>query len=383
MQANELEVLISRGEDTKTQFKKNITNPQQMAEEFVAFSNSLGGKLILGVDDDGVVRGLGTEDIQRLNQMISNVASQHIKPPIFPNTEILEWNHKKVLVVTILYGANKPYCTSDGRFITRAGADKRIISNDEMQRLFQESGKLYADETLIKNAAWTEIDLELFQNFYRQKYNESVVIDNLKQLFENLNLASNNFINLSGLLLFGKNVTRHFPFSQLIGVSFLGCDFAGTQYRDSENIEGNVQKLFKGGMAFIMRNLKKVQKEKSFNSIGEPEIPLIVIEELLVNALIHRDYFINSNINLLIFDDRIEIISPGKLPNNLTVEKIKHGVSIKRNPTLSSFAFDLLAFRGIGSGILRALKAYPHIEFVNNIDLEQFKAIIKRLPLND
>ncbi|MBN2093598.1 ATP-dependent DNA helicase RecG, partial [candidate division KSB1 bacterium] len=81
--------------------------------------------------------------------------------------------------------------------------------------------------------------------------------------------------------------------------------------------------------------------------------------------------------------DRIEIISPGKLPNNLTVEKIRHGVSIKRNPTLSSFAFDLLAFRGIGSGILRALKAYPHIEFVNNIDLEQFKVIIKRLPLND
>lgn len=132
-------------------------------------------------------------------------------------------------------------------------------------------------------------------------------------------------------------------------------------------------------MAFIKRNIKKVQNGKSFNSTGDPEIPLIVFEELLTNALIHRDYFVQNNIRIFIFDNRIEIISPGKLPNSLTVEKIKYGISIKRNPTLASFAFDLINFRGIGSGIHRAIQHYPAIdEFINDEVIEEFKVIIYR-----
>lgn len=164
----------------------------------------------------------------------------------------------------------------------------------------------------------------------------------------------------------------------MICVSFFGNEIAGTEYRDSENYTGNLRYLYRSGMSFITRNLKKVQNQKSFNSPGEPEIPLTVFEELLTNALLHRDYFISANIRMLIFDNRIEIISPGKLPNNLTVEKVKHGVSVKRNPTLCSFAFDILNFRGIGSGILRSLKLYPNIEFVNEPETEIFKAVICR-----
>ena len=378
MKEYELAILLAKGEDSKTQFKENINNPRQLAEEFVAFSNSLGGKLILGVTDEGLVKGLNSVDIRRLNQMISNVSSEHVKPPIHPLTEIHEFEEKKIIVITIPYGNNKPYCTNDGKYITRSGADKRIISNDEMQRLFQESGKMFADEMLIKNAKWEDIDQKFFENFYQKKYNEQLDLNIIPQIFENLNLASENRINLAGMLLFGKNVTKYLPLSQLICVSFFGNDVTGTQYRDSENIEGNLENLYKGGMAFIARSIRKVQNGKNFNTLGDPEIPMIVFEELLINALIHRDFFINANIRILIFDNRIEIISPGKLPNNLTVEKIKKGVTIRRNQTLSSFAFDVLNFRGIGSGILRALKAYPKIDFDNQQDIDQFKAIIFR-----
>jgi ATP-dependent DNA helicase RecG len=378
MKDYEFENILSRGEDTKTQFKENISNPKQLAEEFVAFSNSLGGKLILGVTDEGIVKGLNSDDVRRFNQMISNVASQHVRPPIHPLKEIIDYEAKKILVIKIPYGINKPYCTNDGKYITRSGADKRMISNDEMQRLFQESGKMFADEMLIKNAKWEDIDLKLFESFYQKKYREPVDLNSIQQIFENLNLASENYINLSGILLFGKNVTKYLPLSQLICVSFFGNNVTGTEYRDSENVEGNLENLFKGGIAFLSRNIRKVQNGKNFNTLGDPEIPMLVFEELVINALIHRDYFINSNIRILSFDNRIEIISPGKLPNNLTVEKIKKGVSIRRNQTLSSFAFDVLNFRGIGSGILRALKAYPKIDFENQEDVEQFKAIVFR-----
>ena len=97
-----------------------------------------------------------------------------------------------------------------------------------------------------------------------------------------------------------------------------------------------------------------------------------------VYALSDFQDFISGNIRVLIFDNRIEIASPGKLPDSLTVEKIKRGVSIKRNQTLASFAFDVLNFRGIGSGILRALSVYPDISFVNDVDIEQFTAVVRR-----
>ena len=106
------------------------------------------------------------------------------------------------------------------------------------------------------------------------------------------------------------------------------------------------------------------------------EIPPKALEVLVVTALIHRDYYINSSIKVFIFDNRIEIISPGKLPNTLTLERIKSGTSVSRNPILFSNARFLLPYTGVGSGIPRALKLYPHIELIN--DKEVFLADIKR-----
>ena len=99
---------------------------------------------------------------------------------------------------------------------------------------------------------------------------------------------------------------------------------------------------------------------------------------MIVNALIHRDYFITSTIKIFIFPDRIEIISPGKLPNSLTVDKMKSGIAIPRNPVLQSLAQYVLPYKGLGSGIVRALSYYPSIEFTNDTTLDRFTAIIKR-----
>lgn len=105
---------------------------------------------------------------------------------------------------------------------------------------------------------------------------------------------------------------------------------------------------------------------------------MLVFEELLVNALIHRDYFINDSIRLFIFDNRIEIKSPGKLPDSITENQIIRGIRRTRNVILTSFAFDVLPFRGIGSGIVRSLQAYPDIDFKNDPEGEQFTVTIKR-----
>ena len=128
-----------------------------------------------------------------------------------------------------------------------------------------------------------------------------------------------------------------------------------------------------------MRNLHKVQAGQGVNAPGIPEIPPLVFEELLVNALVHRDYLVSAAIRVFVFDNRIEIISPGHLPNNLTVEKIKEGNSNIRNPILVSYvAKGLLPYHGLGSGINRALKHWPHIDFIDDHEGCLFKAIVYR-----
>ena len=120
-------------------------------------------------------------------------------------------------------------------------------------------------------------------------------------------------------------------------------------------------------MAFVMRNLQKIQAGRGVNAPGTPEIPEAVFEELLVNALVHRDYLVSAPIRLFIFDNRIEIVSPGHLPNNLTVEKIRAGNSNIRNPILVSYvAKGLLPYHGLGSGIKRALELWQQIDFVDD-----------------
>jgi ATP-dependent DNA helicase RecG len=133
-----------------------------------------------------------------------------------------------------------------------------------------------------------------------------------------------------------------------------------------------------------MRNLHKVQAGRGVNSPGMPEIPEAVFEELLVNSLMHRDYLVSAPIRLFIFDNRIEIISPGHLPNNLTVEKIRVGNSNIRNPILVSYAAKgLLPYHGLGSGIKRALEKWPAIDFIDDHDGCLFTATVHRKPVKE
>ncbi|MGE5784984.1 MAG: Fic family protein [Myxococcales bacterium] len=128
----------------------------------------------------------------------------------------------------------------------------------------------------------------------------------------------------------------------------------------------------------MLRNLHKIQAGRGVNSPGLPDPP-VVFEELLVNALVHRDYLISAPIRLFVFDNRIEIISPGTLPNNLTVENIRAGNSNLRNPILASFvAKGVLPYRGLGSGVPRALEAWPDIDLRDDRDGGLFAATVRR-----
>jgi predicted HTH transcriptional regulator len=121
-----------------------------------------------------------------------------------------------------------------------------------------------------------------------------------------------------------------------------------------------------------------VQQGRGFNTLGELEIPVAALEELLVNALIHRDYFTSASIRIMVFADRVEIVSPGHLPDSLSPEDIRRGKTIRRNPTLTEHASHILPYRGMGSGIPRALEAWPQIDLVDDAAGNQFSAVAWR-----
>jgi ATP-dependent DNA helicase RecG len=385
MEIIELMAILERGEDSHHQFKKNVTNADALAAEMAAFSNAHGGRIFVGVDDDGSVTGLGGDDIRRLNQLVSNAASQGVQPAINPETENVMTERGLVVVVSISAGINKPYQDKNGVFWVKSGADKRrATSREEIQRLFQTSGLICADETHVPGMTVSDLDMEYFNAFFQKRYGHTIEHESLPivQIIQNLNLGSGGVLNVSGALLFAQNPSARLPVFIVKAGCFPGETLAAETYLDSRDIDGRLSDVFAQTVNFIISNLHQVQGSQGINSLGEPEIPRAAIEELVANALIHRDYFISAPVRVFVFRDRVEIISPGHLPNNLTVENIKLGNSNARNPVLASFANHVLPYRGYGSGIIRALSSYPHIEFADDREGNLFTVTMKRMDSN-
>jgi len=380
MNTIELLDIISKGETSQVQFKANVTNEQSIAQEMVAFSNTKGGTILIGVDDKTWnIIGLTDDDLRRLTNLLVNASSQHVKEPIFIETDTIEYEGKKVLIVNVPEGIAKPYKDNDGIIFMKNGANKRkVTSNEEISRLLQSSGYLYAEEKVINHSSINDINIQKFKSFYEAKYKETIEAEKVEKYLQNLRLSTDDKITIAGALLFGDKIEKLIPAFFITAIWFRGNDITNTEYRSSKNLTGTLDELYSEGFDFIVSKLDSLQAGQSFNSIGVLEIPKIVITELLVNALIHRDYFIIDSIKIFVFDKRIEIISPGKLPNSLTEEQVRRGVRRTRNTIIASLAPDILEYRGAGSGVLRALQEYPSIDFINDIEGEQFKVIIPR-----
>lgn len=380
MTLDELFAVIRRGEDSRHQFKSTVTNQVSLGQEIVAFSNSGGGLLLVGVKDDGAIAGLTRDDIGRLNQLVSNAASQLVRPPVNPSTEVVSAPEGLVLLVRVPDGIGKPYMDKNGTIWVKSGADKRkATAREEVQRMFQRAGLIHGDEVPVRGLTLDDLDRDYFEKFFSRHYGESVESRGvpMDKLLENMGLTTDGVFTVGGGLLFCRNVEFKLPTFVVKGMAFRRRIVDVVNYDDSEDAAGKMEDVFRQSVAFVIRNLRHVQGNKHINSLGDPEVPRIVVEELVSNALVHRDYFVSAPILIFIFADRIEIKSPGHLPNNLTVDRMKMGMSVVRNSILTSYATKILPYRGIGSGIRRALAEHPAIDFDNDIDGNQFVATIR------
>ncbi|GHT51244.1 transcriptional regulator [Bacteroidia bacterium] len=386
MNTKELLDIVSVGETSTVQFKQEIDD-DKIAAEMIAMSNSKGGVILIGIQDKtGEIIGLNYEQLQSYNNRLANIANDKVKPQIHIFTEVvsihIENEDRKVLVVTISEGIHKPYKDKNGAIWIKQGSDKRReTDNAEIMKLFQQGSNLLADEMEVYETRIDDIDERLFADYFKKEFGISYQEKGLsyEEALRAKRVLRNGKVTLAGLLFFGKEPQNIKPAFTIKTVSFFGNDIFGNSYRNKpEDLKGTIPELFKQGMNFLTSNLKHLQQGQDFNSVGVLEISKTALLEILQNSLIHRDYFKNSPVRVLIFDDRVEIISPGKLPNSLTVEEIKYGNPVIRNNQLAMFGANTMPYSGLGSGIRRAIAEQPNIELINDIKGEQFIVKIPR-----
>ena len=407
MNGKDLQKIISQGESTRVQMKLLVDDAYKIATEMVAFCNSFGGKIIIGVDDEsGEVKGLSYSEIQKTNALLANAASENVKPAILIHCDTVQVDGKNLVVATIAEGKDKPYKDNKGIIWVKNGSDKRkVFSNAELRVMMQSCGNISADNDSVAGTSIKDIDVQTLKLFLFNRYEnelkdkgisgtslQTLEIDNMvsaidrnftiEQLLTNISILDHKGqLTLTGLLLLSKSIQRYCPVFTVKCVSFVGNSLGGTQFRDKlpdRDIEGNLLTQYNAAISFISRNLKTIQVEKEFNTLGQLEIPLEVFVETITNALIHRNYYVNAPIRLFIFDNRIELHSPGILPDSVTEENIKEGISVPRNKFLFDNAKYLLPYTGIGSGIMRVLQSYDKISFKNNIVTEEFVITMMR-----
>lgn len=383
MTSDELVKKIRCGETSRVQFKQHFTTQKEMAAELVAFANCEGGDLLFGVKDKtGEILGLDYQSIQRTSRELGNTANEQVRPTIYLQTDVVEVDGKMILVATIQRGRNKPYKDIGGHIWVKQGADKRrVTENSEILSLFQDSGEYHADEASVSDTSVADIDTLAIDRFFHHVYGKSITAFDIPQdqLLHNLHVTDKEGrLTTAGLLFFGRHPQQFKPMFVIKAVWFYGNSIAGTEYRDSRDIEGTIPEMFDQSMMWLKSCLRRTQNGQSFNSVGQLEIPESVLEELLQNALVHIDLLKTAAIRLLVFDERIEIVNPGCVVGGHTIEEVKLGNSFARNPLMANFCAKTMPYRGLGSGIPRILSENCRVELIDNKEGNQFIARVWR-----
>ena len=403
---------INAGEVSGVQFKERILDKYDIACELVAFSNSHGGKLVVGIKDKtGETNALSYSEVQETTNLLSDIASENVVPSILIKIDTVEVEDGNLVVATVKEGLNKPYHDNKGIVWVKNGADKRkVFDNAELAEMMTDCGSFAPDEAGVRDATVNDLDTTTIKQFLGNRFERVLEKKGLtgdafneasldaicsaiakghdcEKILRNLRfIRPDGTLTVAAMLLFGKYTQRWMPMMTAKCICFAGNSIGGKVFRDKVNdadMEGNLLHQYDTIMDFFTRNLHNVQVGDEFNSMGKLEIPYTSLVEFTVNSLVHRSLNMKAPVRIFIFDNRVEIHSPGALPNGLTIDDIKAGTSMPRNMFLFNNAIYLLPYTGVGSGITRALDEDVNVTFMNNDKAQEFVITVWREESNE
>ena len=398
---------INAGEVSGVQFKERILDKYDIACELVAFSNSQGGKLVVGIKDKtGETNALSYSEVQETTNLLSDIASENVVPSILIKIDTVEVEDGNLVIATVKEGLNKPYHDNKGIVWVKNGADKRkVFDNAELAEMMTDCGSFAPDEAGVRDATVNDLDATTIKQFLGNRFERVLEKKGLtgdafneasldmicsaiakghdcEKILRNLRfIRPDGTLTVAAMLLFGKYTQRWMPMMTAKCICFAGNSVGSKVFRDKVNdadMEGNLLHQYDTIMDFFTRNLHNVQVGDEFNSMRKLEIPYTSLVEFTVNSLVHRSLNMKAPVRIFIFDNRVEIHSPGALPNGLTIEDIKAGTSMPRNMFLFNNAIYLLPYTGVGSGITRALDEDINVTFMNNNKAQEFVITVWR-----
>lgn len=383
MERSKLEEIIKNGENSGIEFKVEIEDTEDLAKEIVAFLNLKGGIILIGISDNGEI--IGTE--KDLEEWIMNVCRDLVSPPIIPFYEKIFHNNKTVIIITIPQGIDKPYCVFKNNrktYYIRVGTVKREASREEIRRLYQASGQIHYDILPVHNSLPKDLVEERINEYFKDYRNvdiQNITYDEKIRILTNSGILINTeqgiVCSVGGVLLFGREPEKFLSQSGIIFAHYKGCDISD-ELIDRKDFNKTLVENIQDVCSAVKLNVPVPSKIIGLKREEEIFYPEKVVRESVVNACIHRDYTIyGAKIRVFLFDDKLIIRSPGVPPNTITIENMKIGYSVPRNPMLLKFMFDYHFIEGLGRGIPMIIKTMKEISGIEpEIKIEGEETIV-------
>jgi ATP-dependent DNA helicase RecG len=336
---DELQQIIRLGEGFTCEFKQSGT--AHLGRELCAFANATGGVILIGVSDDG--RAVGVRNTNRLKSEVQNVA-RSIEPPLVIDTDVVD----DILIVNVPAQNSKPY-SSGGKFYLRDGASSQQMSRSEIREFFFKEGVIHFDETPCERFLLEE---DLTDDVWRKFRQRSKIPQDMDAIIalKNLHLFNGDRMTHAGAWLLAEDIQKFNTSANVACALFFGTD--KVRILDRQNFSADVYSMIDAVVTYILSKINIELIIKHVKREERPELPEEALREAVVNALAHRDYRSTANVQVYIFKDRVEIVSPGGLPAGMTESDLGKK-SIPRNPLLFGMLYRMDAVEHIGSGIKR------------------------------
>lgn len=350
--------LANLPESKTLEFKRDASSLDSILKAAIAFSNTAGGIILIGVEDDGTIVGL--DNPSKDQEKIVNSIANRIQPLLSPDFSITTVDDKQILVIQIDY-TPAPYHLADkgeteGVYI-RLGNTNRIVSAEAVSEMKRAAHHPFFDKVPCDNTSESDLDMDLIRNVFSKR---DIQIDTSKLLSIGILAHKGKRIVATngGVILFGKHEIRQqcFPFAEVKCARFAGTTRA--EFIDRLDIEGSILSAIDEVPKFIRRNTKMAGKFGAMRRQDIPEYPFDGIREALINALVHANYEITgTRFFIAIYDDKLEIQNPGIMPPGMSIDQFKAGVSRLRNPVLARVFRELELIEEWGSGYKRIKEA--------------------------
>lgn len=392
MLRTELLELISNGENSGVEFKRDEVHPDSLAKELCALANLEGGHVLLGVGDDGAISGL-TRDPRQAEEWVINICrGDRLRPPLIPYWETVHIDGHTVGIVSLPADLpDKPYEARLGsiwQVFVRRGSTSVAASREEQARLYQSSGLLRYDIRPVAGTSLTDLDLRRLRGYFRYVREQDTPDQEDRGEWERL-LINTDFmiedrgrpiVTVGGIVLFGTNPHRWLPQTGITAVAYQGAERDYAALEDTRlrgplvPLVDSAKSIVENGLIdqavnFVNRNIGHGARLAGARREDTADYPPEAVREAIVNAVAHRDYTIAvADIEVAIFSDRMEIISPGRLPNTVTVEKMRSGYRATRNELIKEVLRDYRYVDARGLGVPR--KIIKLMNEVNRTDPE-------------